>query len=226
MTIKPIETMYNGYRFRSRLEARWAVFFDAAGIKYEYEPEGYETSCGKYLPDFYLPDSDSHVEVKADRHGAVNELCKAAAAINWGSPIKRIVILSDIPNHHDGGEWQYPVLYWNSIEDRVDLRWWHFTEYGPSRTIIGAVNEETYRRPWYFLGHTFSLSRCQDAQDRVYFGAVSDRELCREVNRRSIYDIDPETALIMNKRIYNALDYARQARFEHGETPKAGGEKP
>lgn len=25
--IKPIETKYDGYLFRSRLEARWAVFF-------------------------------------------------------------------------------------------------------------------------------------------------------------------------------------------------------
>ena len=53
--IKPIETVYNGYRFRSRLEARWAVFFDAMGIKYEYEPEGVEFEDGtKYLPDFLL----------------------------------------------------------------------------------------------------------------------------------------------------------------------------
>lgn len=37
--IKPIETIYNGYRFRSRLEARWAVFFDALGVEYQYEPE-------------------------------------------------------------------------------------------------------------------------------------------------------------------------------------------
>lgn len=51
--IKAIETVYNGYRFRSRLEARWAVFFDAAGIKYEYEPEGFELPDGtRYLPDF------------------------------------------------------------------------------------------------------------------------------------------------------------------------------
>ena len=53
--IKPIETEYNGYRFRSRLEARWAVFFDALGIKYEYEPEGYTLEDGtKYLPDFRI----------------------------------------------------------------------------------------------------------------------------------------------------------------------------
>lgn len=64
MTIKAIETEYNGYKFRSRLEARWAVFFDAAGIKYEYEPEGFELSCGRYLPDFYLPDFKIYVEIK------------------------------------------------------------------------------------------------------------------------------------------------------------------
>lgn len=51
--IKAIETKYNGYRFRSRLEARWAVFFDALGVDYIYEPEGYENSEGiRYLPDF------------------------------------------------------------------------------------------------------------------------------------------------------------------------------
>lgn len=51
--IKAIETPYNGYRFRSRLEARWAVFFDALGVKYEYEPEGFLLPSGKrYLPDF------------------------------------------------------------------------------------------------------------------------------------------------------------------------------
>jgi len=54
--IKAIETMYNGYRFRSRLEARWAVFFDELSIKYEYEKEGYDLGeLGYYLPDFWLP---------------------------------------------------------------------------------------------------------------------------------------------------------------------------
>jgi hypothetical protein len=39
--LKPIETHYLGCRFRSRLEARWAVFFEALGIKWWYEPEGF-----------------------------------------------------------------------------------------------------------------------------------------------------------------------------------------
>jgi len=55
MAMKPIETRYKGYRFRSRLEARWAVFFDALGIKWEYEPEGFEFDDGtRYLPDFKI----------------------------------------------------------------------------------------------------------------------------------------------------------------------------
>lgn len=52
-TIKSIETRYRGCRFRSRLEARWAVFFDALGLAWEYEPQGYLLPNGTpYLPDF------------------------------------------------------------------------------------------------------------------------------------------------------------------------------
>lgn len=54
--IKAIETEYKGYRFRSRLEARWAVFFDNMGAKWEYEKEGFDLGdLGYYLPDFWLP---------------------------------------------------------------------------------------------------------------------------------------------------------------------------
>ena len=67
--LKAIETHYKGFRFRSRLEARWAVFFDAMGIKYLYEPEGYRLSDGTcYLPDFYLPMADQYFEVKGVLH--------------------------------------------------------------------------------------------------------------------------------------------------------------
>ena len=40
--IKSIETNYKGYRFRSRTEARYAIFFDELGIKWEYELEGFK----------------------------------------------------------------------------------------------------------------------------------------------------------------------------------------
>lgn len=63
--IKAIETKFDGHRFRSRLEARWAVFLKDLEIEYEYELEGYKLPSGKcYLPDFYLPTMDCFVEVK------------------------------------------------------------------------------------------------------------------------------------------------------------------
>jgi nucleoside 2-deoxyribosyltransferase len=52
--IRPIETRYKGYRFRSRLEARWAVAFDAMGWSWTYESEGYWVNGKRYLPDFLL----------------------------------------------------------------------------------------------------------------------------------------------------------------------------
>jgi len=63
-TIKPIETVYDGHRFRSRLEARWAVFFKHAGIEYEYEPQGYDMGIEKYLPDFYVSQWKTYLEIK------------------------------------------------------------------------------------------------------------------------------------------------------------------
>lgn len=64
-SIKPIDTVWKNYRFRSRLEARWAVFFDELCIKFEYEPQGFELRDGtKYLPDFYLPNQNTYVEIK------------------------------------------------------------------------------------------------------------------------------------------------------------------
>jgi len=65
--IKSIETEYKGYRFRSRSEARWAIYFDAIGIKYRYEFDGCVLPSGsQYLPDFYFPEYDAFGEVKPD----------------------------------------------------------------------------------------------------------------------------------------------------------------
>lgn len=47
-TFAAIPTMYAGVQFRSRLEARWAAFFDLAGWRWEYEPFDLEG----YIPDF------------------------------------------------------------------------------------------------------------------------------------------------------------------------------
>jgi len=63
--IKAIETAYKGYRFRSRLEARYGVWLDAIGLEWMYEHEGFDLGgLGYYLPDFYLPLFKCYAEVK------------------------------------------------------------------------------------------------------------------------------------------------------------------
>lgn len=63
--MKAIDTLYKGNYFRSRLEARWALFFDGIGVRWEYEAEGYDLGDGvKYLPDFWFPDHRMYGEVK------------------------------------------------------------------------------------------------------------------------------------------------------------------
>jgi hypothetical protein len=68
MTKFVIQTKYKGYRFRSRTEARWAVFFDTLGLDWKYEFEGFDLGkYGFYLPDFWLPDVKMWAEVKAEQ---------------------------------------------------------------------------------------------------------------------------------------------------------------
>lgn len=69
--IKAISTRYAGCHFRSRTEARWSVFFEHIGIRWEYEPQGFTVNIGgrwgeptPYLPDFWLPTLGLWAEVK------------------------------------------------------------------------------------------------------------------------------------------------------------------
>lgn len=99
MSITAIETRYRGYRFRSRLEARWAVFFDSLGIKWEYEPQGYKVGAYKraYLPDFFLLATKTWVEVKGDCE-AIDRWLLSLASSHDGLPY-----MGDAMRSHGGG---------------------------------------------------------------------------------------------------------------------------
>jgi hypothetical protein len=95
--MKAIETEYRGYRFRSRLEARWAVFFDVLDIEWEYEPEGFDLgNAGYYLPDFYLRGLGTWIEIKpkGDPSGDAYEKMWAFDG--------RLIILAGTPGRIDG----------------------------------------------------------------------------------------------------------------------------
>ena len=93
--MKAIETYYKNTRFRSRLEAKWALFFDELGIIWDYECEGFESRGICYLPDFYLPELGYFFEVKPYapskedfQKSAIGVECSGKTVIfAWGYPI-------------------------------------------------------------------------------------------------------------------------------------------
>lgn len=80
--IKAIPTERYGQNFRSKLEASFADWLEDRDILWEYEPEVFKCSDGPwYLPDFWLPELKTVVEVKGvlDRASLEKVKCLAIA---------------------------------------------------------------------------------------------------------------------------------------------------
>jgi hypothetical protein len=204
MEIKAIETEYKGYKFRSRLEARWAIFFDTAGIPWEYEKEGYELSTGeRYLPDFYLPKNDIFVEVK----GVKPNKKYLSMLETFSKEIKKSVLLvigvisegecllycQDFELYAEG-EYEY---LWLSLEIRImpfmTKKLWFSVEEGTADTLA------------YLNGYIIPV--CQ------YGDLLSDQ---------LIFHIDWFADEFTSKSIKSM----KQARFEHKKTPLFKGIEP
>lgn len=114
-----IQTHYGNHFFRSRLEARWAVFFNTLGIPYEYEIEGYNLNGLWYLPDFYMPKQDCWIEIKGikptkeedDKAWLLSGETKKNVYIFWGQigEYPTVNNVSDVDgaymyNGYDGGQ--------------------------------------------------------------------------------------------------------------------------
>lgn len=139
----PIETRYAGCRFRSRLEARWAVFFDHMDIPWVYEPNGYTISTGRrYLPDFLLTDCGTWVEVKGDPARYDRILFMRAAA--------------DLPRHSGAGEDFFGLAVLGNIPDPGRLNgepgWPMFLADLVTGRHCGFDAYHKQRRPWLLDG--------------------------------------------------------------------------
>lgn len=197
--MKPIETEYKGYKFRSRLEARWAIFFDEIGAKWEYEPEGYRLKDGTYyLPDFLL-------------HGV------RGRGVGWEETVNDIFVeikgvLTD-EDLHKISLFELPIIIFGQIPD---AEW--MEEYREERYIgIGRL-KETYVVPahwdfnfWkddneYFYSLEFSEGDVYHTEPKAGKGGglVLD------------YPDDPYD-YVDNDLTAKAYKKARQARFEYGE---------
>lgn len=87
----PIPTKYASIVYRSRLEARWKVFFDVLKIEAPYETEGYQLKHGWYLPDFWLATVKMWAEVKPEALNERETIKATDLALESGYPVLLLI---------------------------------------------------------------------------------------------------------------------------------------
>ena len=87
------EIKFDGFVFRSKIEAQNYVFWKTLGIECYYESDTIALKRGdgkliNYLPDFFLPEIDAYVEIKLDKNPTVEESMKChLLAIQTGKDV-------------------------------------------------------------------------------------------------------------------------------------------
>lgn len=157
--VQPIETVYKGYRFRSRLEARWAVFFDALKLEWEYEPEGFELGKGiRYLPDFKVKypgrgTDEIHYnwfEVKPDIHSITKS--EWIKMLRFNRKAHGLIILDGVPSPTMYGgvsDWRKGQVLKNN-GDRMGYALWSGKGrcwWDNASTYFGESNADEYYEP-------------------------------------------------------------------------------
>lgn len=201
---KPIETVYRGYKFRSRLEAKWAVFFDKMGYCWEYEPEGFEGKCWngdyfKYLPDFKLYPAGKHhsyyfwVEVKGDPLFLKNNWQKLENMLDFNpvlpdiqycfdhnQPSHGLILLPDLPKFTN---WSHDILF----------------------TCLGH-HEGVLVKHFKFDEDCLDFEPLGELLSNMDDGDFSFQPKYRRFVRDDLM-------------VFYSFDQAKQSRFEHGEKP-------
>jgi hypothetical protein len=214
--IAAIETRYKGYRFRSRLEARWAVFFDAIGLRWEYEPQGFELpGGGRYLPDFFIRHLGLWLEIKPSWDAVADgELARMTAFANGLYPMVPVVSFAVLCGRP-----------WHSLEidrDRIGGQDYEVMTFGAD----GFRNRDDQWAACPLCGR-FNLYRVHSPA--YYQWAIYCRPCDGGGERRDddkvawFHKGDSETTdkwLIFPDKLLDDYAAAASARFEHGETPR------
>lgn len=197
--MQAIETRYKGFRFRSRLEARWAVFFDCLGIQWVYEPEGYElireAGMLRYLPDFWLPEVGLFAEVK----GNLN-------SVSFGDDVEKMLLLA---NQSRRG-----ILLLAELQPIAVLIAPHKNPHS-----FDFVPESLGASVW----STCPLCRQWALKNGPGYTGEYDAYWCLNCCKARRVHVRTKRALYNDKSqvaVRLALDAARAARFEHGEKPE------
>lgn len=203
--ISAIETAYAGQLFRSRLEARWAVFFDCLGIAWKYEPRGFESSAGgRYLPDFLLPELAIWCEVKGDSGGMRREHARLCKVLQPDGPLP-LLLLGEVPIFPSGVV-LHPLLHFEG--DRGLCRSW--------AGFLAPTKSSSRAMPLLFdtRGADSLLVALLDLPGGHHLERSADADGWRITSANLKTDVSYPAAL-------GAYAAARHARFEHGQSGEA-----
>jgi hypothetical protein len=221
--IKAIETRYKGYHFRSRLEARWAVFFDHLGLRWQFEPEGFDLSeygLGYYLPDFFLPDQNYWIEVKPDNFDHRDQDAYRKLAYVGAATDARGLLVAGEPYHN---------VVMGNFEDYMAPGVLPYDQWWTVDTYYREEGDEMNRAGQMDGPYLFCVCPLCD-KIGIEFDGRGDRvcgDICRPKRTR-------EKALALgfwgglyhgdkaysgnHPKIVAAAEAARSARFEHGQS--------
>lgn len=191
--MKAIQTRYAGCHFRSRLEARWAVFLDRMRVHWLYEAEGFELAkSGRYLPDFFLPDSGAWLEVKGSRPTQREVHCALELAYHLSMEERGVVrmLAGDMPRAPQtiAGVSGIPILRAQPA----------YIVMSDERGLVGEEDVHIFDQGMVVSGRQAARTPVEEWQlGQGHWGFV---------------DASAE-------EIQSALTAARSARFEHGERP-------
>lgn len=204
---KAIETVYHGHKFRSRLEARHAVFFDQLGVRWDYEPEGFDLDGLRYLPDFWLPNLNVWIEIKPVPPTAEEQRKCTLLAGHTKHPVFLFVGLPGtyVPEIDDGYRFAVP----GDGRDEIELIWlWSECPFCHSVGIApGAVYRMLPCGCADKITQAFELSRSRAEQTGVY---ASWLDQALKVWQPPFQLHNGYNA----PRILAAADVARQSRFD------------
>lgn len=187
------------------------------GIEWQYEPEGFEKRdsvcaeedaehlCGddcyeitRYLPDFYLPKTETWVEVKGSNEAMAADASRLEHFLDFGSPLPGFNNSADYPRRFGKTNGllilgEVPFLQWGFVLHPIirhykglDWNWAMFT--GESIEVIGR-------------------------EASAILTTLVDRTTPDEWTTQGIAVETPRAV----RKVVEAYQSARAARFEHGE---------
>lgn len=215
MAITPIETRYAGCRFRSRLEARWAVFFDHLGIEWEYEPQGYAVNGRGYLPDFRITVGKMKFTVEVKGENDRLDMQFLADFVKQSREDTYLLVLGPIPRDTPLTPTHVllyqPVGYFAGPHDLDRIR--------DISDRLSGIPESDQFAVWDFINEQGQAPVSATLAAFFYGSApfLGPLSFMPNLVTGAFDPLAPPVMPVISPKPHDAYTAARSARFEHGE---------